>query len=186
MISAGFPTHPSYLSVPAETWPHPSFFFYSSSHFLFFSFFKLDIWLDELWQEHIRRHLCEKKRWQPLSLLFPSFLFAAVVSYFITRSNVFVLFLNMWFAETAHSICGSSFYWRADLVPRLQGGKGTEGKTCLCEFVSVGHQEGSKLCSLHRRRSFLTLNDFWLKVYSDVNKRNVCRGHAGKKKTSVI
>lgn len=93
----------------------------------------------------------------------------------------FVLFLNMWFAETAHSICGSSFYWRADLVPRLQGGKGTEGKTCLCEFVSVGHQEGSKLCSLHWRCSFLTLNDFWLKVFSDVKKRNVCRGHAEKK-----
>lgn len=93
----------------------------------------------------------------------------------------FVFFLNMWFAETAHSICGSSFYRRADLVPRLQGGKETEGKTCLCEFVSVGHQNGSKLCSLHRWCSFLTLNDFWLVVMlrketcaEGMQKKNIC------------
>lgn len=47
-------------------------------------------------------------------------------------------------------------------------------------------QKVKRVCvSLHRRRSFLTLNDLWLKVYSDVNKRNVCRGHA-EKNPSVI
>lgn len=164
-VSTGLPTHSSYLSVPAETRPHLAFSIHPHS--------SLPVWLlfDEL--ELTGRNLTAKVT-KRLSVPFHEVSFALFISY---RRRMFVHLkkaffpLNASFAETAHSICGNWFHGRADLVPRLLGGKGAEGEKWL--LVLMSGIKTAVNASLHTMMQLL--------LYSDV-KNEV---HAYRKHTHI-
>ena len=118
----------------------------------------VDIWWSGVDREKFKRGVRgqDERRWQMrLSVLFHEVTLVLFLSY-VKQMFLFLLLLSTWFAETAHSICGNKFYSGADLVNRVQGGKGPGGEKVSGRSFNWSSR-GRKHITSHKWRSFLTL-----------------------------